>query len=243
MCNHNFEILIQYLIYIFFVDLTRTVIRQYGWTSYSQRCTDEWSTGIFQVVLPPVRRTLSEIVDEWIEDWLTQDRQLFMMFLLMFLMQTTIILGLNLIFRYESAVETIHQRLRPIMRVVMVLRLIWRLIKMIVLPNLSRLQRAIFPEVDDAGQLPWAWRIEIHSMSPTKESQWHRLTPTIYLLKKINSLDKNSKSKGLFVLTKLLCTVEMNMIQKFVHHTGVTSNLGWEGGPFKTLYNTLIISS
>ena len=114
------------------------------------------TTGIFEVSLPPVRRTLSEILDEWIEDWLTQDRLLFMMFILMFLMQTTIILGLNLIFRYEAAVETLYQRVRPIMRVVTFLRLIWRLITMILLPNIStRFQRAIIQDVD-AGQLPRA---------------------------------------------------------------------------------------
>ena len=62
--------------------------------------------------LPPVRRTLSEVVTEWQEEWLTPERLLVVIFILTFIMQSAIILTLNLIFRYEETVNSIRENLR-----------------------------------------------------------------------------------------------------------------------------------
>ena len=81
---------------------------------YIQRQQAEMASGIFNLPLPPVRRTVAEIVNEWVEEWLTPDLLLIAMVTLMVLMQVGIILLLNLIYDQTEAF-LVFLSLRPIM--------------------------------------------------------------------------------------------------------------------------------
>ena len=64
---------------------------------YIQREQDEMNSGIFNLPLPPVRRTVAEIVNEWVEESLTPDLLLVAMVILTLLIQFGIILMMKLI--------------------------------------------------------------------------------------------------------------------------------------------------
>ena len=114
---------------------------------YIQREQDEMNSGIFNLPLPPVRRTVVEIVNEWVEEWLTPDLLLIVMVTLMVLMQVGIILLLNLIYDHGEEYLVVPT-LRPIMRVLTVAKLILRLMAMIIQLNVQWLRSLAVPGVD-----------------------------------------------------------------------------------------------
>ena len=98
---------------------------------YIQRQQAEMNSGIFNEPLPPMRRTLLEIFNQWQEEWLTPDLLLIAMVTLVVLMQVGIILLLNLIYDHGEEYLVVPS-LRPIMRVLTIAKLILRLIAMII---------------------------------------------------------------------------------------------------------------
>ena len=116
---------------------------------YIQRQEVEMISGIFNEPLPPVRRTLSEIFNQWQEEWLTPDLLLVAMLILMWLLQFGFILMLNLIFDQIS----IHDRLRPIMRVLTIAKEILRLMAMIIQLNVQWLRSLAIPGEDQIQEL------------------------------------------------------------------------------------------
>ena len=114
---------------------------------YIQRQQVEMISGIFNEPLPPVRRTLLEIFDQWQEEWLTPDLLLIAMVTLMVLMQIGIILLLNLIYDHGEEYLVVPS-LRPIMRVLTIAKLILRLIAMIIQLNVQWLRSLAVPGED-----------------------------------------------------------------------------------------------
>ena len=114
---------------------------------YIQRQQAEMILGIFNLPLPPVRCTVAEIVNEWVEEWLTPDLLLIAMVTLMVLMQVGIILLLNLIYDHGEEYLVVPT-LRPIMRVLTVAKLILRLMAMIIQLNVQWLRSLAVPGVD-----------------------------------------------------------------------------------------------
>ena len=86
---------------------------------YIQREQDEMNSGIFNLPLPPVRRTVLEIVNEWVEESLTPDLLLVAMVILTLLILFGIILMMKLILyrNEESPAFAIYESFRPMMRV------------------------------------------------------------------------------------------------------------------------------
>ena len=105
------------------------------------------NSGIFNLPLPPVRRTVAEIVNEWVEEWLTPDLLLIAMVTLMVLMQVGIILLLNLIYDHGEEYLVVPT-LRPIMRVLTVAKLILRQMAMIIQLNVQWLRSLAVPGED-----------------------------------------------------------------------------------------------
>ena len=119
---------------------------------YIQRQQVEMISGIFNEPLPPVRRTLLEIFDQWQEEWLTPDLLLIAMVTLMVLMQIGIILLLNLIYDHGEEYLVVPS-LRPIMRVLTIAKLILRLIAMIIQLNVQWLRSLAVPGEDQTQEL------------------------------------------------------------------------------------------
>lgn len=81
---------------------------------YARRRTIENVSNVSSLPLPPIRRTLIEVFSEWQDDWLTQERLLFVMFMLTIFMQFCIIMTLSLIFhQYQMPDEEF-----PLMRMI-----------------------------------------------------------------------------------------------------------------------------
>ena len=85
--------------------------------------------------LSPVRRILAEIFDELQEGWLTPDTtpDLLLKSMMMVLIQVGIILMLNRIYDLTEeypTVVTVYQSLHPMMRVLIIAKLIIRLIQL-----------------------------------------------------------------------------------------------------------------
>ena len=122
---------------------------------YIQRQQDEMNSGIFNLPLPPVRRTVLEIVNEWVEESLTPDLLLLAMVILSLLIQFGIILMMKLIL-YQiggSPAVAIYESFRPMMRVVTIAKLILRLMAMIIQLNVQWLRRSAVPGQDRTQQL------------------------------------------------------------------------------------------
>ena len=109
-------------------------------------CLDELA-----ILLPPVRRTVAEIVNEWVEEWLTPDLLLIAMVTLMVLMQVGIILLLNLIYDHGEEYLVVPT-LRPIMRVLTVAKLMLRLMAMIIQLNVQWLRSLAVPGEDQTQE-------------------------------------------------------------------------------------------
>ena len=118
---------------------------------YIQRQQAEMNSGIFNEPLPPMRRTLLEIFNQWQEEWLTPDLLLIAMVTLVVLMQVGIILLLNLIYDHGEEYLVVPS-LRPIMRVLTIAKLILRLIAMIIQLNVQWLRSLAVPGVDETQE-------------------------------------------------------------------------------------------
>lgn len=70
---------------------------------YARRRIIENVSNVNSLPLPPIRRTFVEVFNEWQDDWLNQERLLFVMFLLTIFMQFCIIMTLSLIFHQYQA--------------------------------------------------------------------------------------------------------------------------------------------
>ena len=81
---------------------------------YIQREQDEMNSGIFNLPLPPVRRTVAEIVNEWVEESLTPDLLLVAMVILTLLIQFRLMVRLILYQNEESPAVAIYESLLPI---------------------------------------------------------------------------------------------------------------------------------
>ena len=122
---------------------------------YIQRQQAEMNSGIFNFPLPPLRRTLVEIVNEWVEESLAPDLLLLAMVILSLLIQFCIILMMKLILYQseESPAVAIYESFRPVMRVVTIAKLILRLMAMIIQLNVQWLRRSAVPGQDRTQQL------------------------------------------------------------------------------------------
>ena len=122
---------------------------------YIQRQQAEMNSGIFNLPLPPVRRTLAEIVNEWVEESLTPDLQLLAMVILSFLIQFGLILVMKLILYQgeESPAVAIYESFRAVRRVVTIAKLILRLMAMIIQLNVQWLRRSAVLDQDRTQQL------------------------------------------------------------------------------------------
>ena len=117
---------------------------------YIQRQQAEMNSGIFNWPLPPVRRTVAEIVNEWVEESLTPDLVLLAILILSLLIQFGIIFMMKQILYQseESPAAVIYESFRPVMRVVTIAKLILRLMAMIIQLNVQWLRRRAFPGQD-----------------------------------------------------------------------------------------------
>ena len=122
---------------------------------YIQRQQAEMNSGIFNWPLPPVRRTVAEIVNEWVEESLTPDLVLVAVLILSFFIQFGIIFLKEKILAQseESLAIAIYESFRPVMRVVTIAKLILRLMAMIIQLNVQWLRRLAFPGQDRTQQL------------------------------------------------------------------------------------------
>ena len=122
---------------------------------YIQRQQAEMNSGIFNWPLPPVRRTVAEIVNEWVEESLTPDLVLLAILILSLLIQFGIIFMMKQILYQseESPAAVIYESFRPVMRVVTIAKLILRLMAMIIQLNVQWLRRSAVPDQDRTQQL------------------------------------------------------------------------------------------
>ena len=126
---------------------------------YIQRQQAEMNSGIFNLPLPPVRRTLAEIVNEWVEESLTPELVLLAMVILSLLIQFGLILVLKLILYQgeESPADAIYENFRSVPlsvgTVVTIAKLILRLMAMIIQLNVQWLRRSAVPGQDQTQQL------------------------------------------------------------------------------------------
>ena len=135
---------------------------------YIQRQQAEMNSGIFNLPLPRVRRTVPEIVNEWVEESLTPDLLLLAMVILSLLIQFGLILemkliliqfGLILVMKLilyqgeESPAVAIYESFRAVRRVVTIAKLILRLMAMIIQLNVQWLRRSAVPDQDRTQQL------------------------------------------------------------------------------------------
>ena len=113
------------------------------------------NSGIFNLPLPPVRRTIAEIVNEWVEESLTPDLLLVAMLILTLLIQFGIILMVKLVLyqNEESPAVAIYESFRPVMRVMKIAKLILKLMAMIIQLNVQWLRRSAVPVQDRTQQL------------------------------------------------------------------------------------------
>ena len=94
---------------------------------YIQRQQAEMNSGIFNLPLPPVRRTLGEFVNEWLEESLTPDLvELVMLILQILFLIGGVIFMMKLVLDQgeESPAVAIYQSLRPVMRVLTIAKLL-----------------------------------------------------------------------------------------------------------------------
>ena len=94
---------------------------------YIQRQQAEMNSDIFNLPLPPVRRTLGEFVNEWLEESLTPD----LVELAMLILQILILVGgvifmiKQVLYQVEgSPAVAIYESLRPVMRVLTISKLL-----------------------------------------------------------------------------------------------------------------------
>ena len=126
---------------------------------YIQRQQAEMNSGIFNLPLPPVRRTVAEIVNEWVEESLTPELVLLAMVILSLPIQFGIILMMRLILNQseESPADAIYQSFRSVSlsvgTVVTIAKLILRLMAMIIQLNVQCLRRSAVPDQDRTQQL------------------------------------------------------------------------------------------
>ena len=122
---------------------------------YILRQQAEMNSGIFNLPLPPVRRTIAEIVNEWVEESLTPDLLLVAMLILTLLIQFGIILMVKLVLyqNEESPAVAIYESFRPVMRVVRIAKLILKLMAMFIQLNVQWLRRSAVPVQDRTQQL------------------------------------------------------------------------------------------
>ena len=112
------------------------------------------NSGIFNLPLPPVRRTVAEIVNEWIEESLTPDLVLLAMVILSLLIQFGILMMKLILYQSEeSPAVAIYETLRSEMRVLTIAKLILRLMGMIIQLNVQWLRRSAVPGQDRTQQL------------------------------------------------------------------------------------------
>ena len=105
---------------------------------YIQRQQAEMNSGIFNLPLPPVRRTMAEIANEWVEESLTPELLLLAIVILSLTMQFGIILMIRLILNQseEFPGDAIYESFRSVSlsvgTLVSIAKLILRLMAMIV---------------------------------------------------------------------------------------------------------------
>jgi hypothetical protein len=122
---------------------------------YIQRQQAEMNSGIFNMPLPPVHRTMAEIVNEWVEESLTPELVLLAMVILSLPIQFGMILMLRLILNQseESPANAIYQSFRSVSlsvgTLVTIAKLILRLMAMIV----QWLRSSAVPGQDQTQQL------------------------------------------------------------------------------------------
>ena len=120
---------------------------------YILRQQAEMNSGIFNLPLPPVRRTVVEIVNEWAEESLTPDLLLVAMVILTLLIQFRLMVRLILYQNEESPAVAIYESLRPVMRVVKIAKLILKLMAMIIQLNVQWLRHRAVSDQDLTQQL------------------------------------------------------------------------------------------
>ena len=126
---------------------------------YIQREQDEMNSGIFNLPLPPVRRTVAEIVNEWVEESLTPELMLLAMAILSLPIQFGMILMMRLFLNQseESPADAIYESFRSVSltvgTLVTIAKLILRLMAMIIQLNVQWLRRSAFPGQDQTQQL------------------------------------------------------------------------------------------
>ena len=124
---------------------------------YIQRQQAEMNSGIFNLPLPPVRRTVAEIVNEWqirVEESLTPELVLLAMVILSLPIQFGMILMMRLILNQseESPADAIYESFRSVSltvgTLVTIAKLILRLMAMIIQLNVQWLRRSAVPGQD-----------------------------------------------------------------------------------------------
>ena len=124
---------------------------------YILRQQAEINSGIFNLPLPPVRRTIAEIVNEWVEESLTPD--LLLVAMLSLILTLLILFGIILMVKLvlyqneESPAVAIYESFRPVMRVMKIAKLILKLMAMIIQLNVQWLRRSAVPGQDRTQQL------------------------------------------------------------------------------------------
>ena len=124
---------------------------------YIQRQQAEMNSGIFNLPLPPVRRTVAEIVNEWqlwVEEYLTPELMLLATVILSLPIQFGMILMMRLILNQseESPADAIYESFRSVSltvgTLVTIAKLILRLMAMIIQLNVQWLWRSAVPGQD-----------------------------------------------------------------------------------------------